>query len=554
MTARPNATILYHSDGFDTSRPNLMGRHAAGEGMLAGFVRHGGVGSFECYAASAAMAQEFASKVGAFGGNGRPVGWVPYQDPRGIGRTGTLMIADPDLATTAWRRRAADPTGYSLCGITHTTASAGAMDSITGLLTAPVEPWDALICTSAAVRDTVTHLWDNQADYLVTRLGAQRFPLPRLAVIPLGVDTDRFLPNPALRAQWRGRLGLAEDEVAVLFVGRLSFHAKANPYPLMAACQRVAVAAGRRIGLVMAGWFANDSIEAAFKAAAATLCPDVAVRFIDGRDPGVRSQIWQAADIFASPADCIQETFGLTPVEAMASGLPVVVSDWDGYRDSVRDGVDGFRVPTLAPSAPLGGDFADRYAVGLDTYDHYCANTGMLVAVDPEAFTERLQRLVVDRDLRQRMGFSARARAASEFDWRIIIGRYQALWTELAEVRRLQTSSAPRNPARPHWPRRPDPYAAFASYSTRRLSATDRLRVPASAPDYGRLVELALFAWAKPLIPTPEEYQTLVARIGDGTATVGDLVADVPDARRPLLVRGLVALVKMGLLALADPA
>ena len=28
----------------------------------------------------------------------------------------------------------------------------------------------------------------------------------------------------------------------------------------------------------------------------------------------------------------------------MAAGLPVVVSDWDGYRDTVRDGVDGFRI------------------------------------------------------------------------------------------------------------------------------------------------------------------------------------------------------------------
>ena len=40
-----------------------------------------------------------------------------------------------------------------------------------------------------------------------------------------------------------------------------------------------------------------------------------------------------------SLADNIQETFGLTPVEAMAAGLPCVMSDWDGYRDTVRDGV-----------------------------------------------------------------------------------------------------------------------------------------------------------------------------------------------------------------------
>ena len=34
----------------------------------------------------------------------------------------------------------------------------------------------------------------------------------------------------------------------------------------------------------------------------------------------------------------------------MAAGVPVVVSDWDGYRYTVNDGVEGFRVPTLSPA------------------------------------------------------------------------------------------------------------------------------------------------------------------------------------------------------------
>jgi glycosyltransferase involved in cell wall biosynthesis len=37
----------------------------------------------------------------------------------------------------------------------------------------------------------------------------------------------------------------------------------------------------------------------------------------------------------------------------MAAGIPVVVSDWDGYKDTVRDGVDGFRIPTFKP---MGSD------------------------------------------------------------------------------------------------------------------------------------------------------------------------------------------------------
>ena len=40
--------------------------------------------------------------------------------------------------------------------------------------------------------------------------------------------------------------------------------------------------------------------------------------------------------------DNAQETFGLAVAEAMAAGLPLVASDWSGYRDLVRDGIDGY--------------------------------------------------------------------------------------------------------------------------------------------------------------------------------------------------------------------
>ena len=50
----------------------------------------------------------------------------------------------------------------------------------------------------------------------------------------------------------------------------------------------------------------------------------------------------------------MQETFGLTPIEAMACGVPQVVADWDGYRETVVEGETGFRVPTYV--ADLEGE------------------------------------------------------------------------------------------------------------------------------------------------------------------------------------------------------
>ena len=54
------------------------------------------------------------------------------------------------------------------------------MDWMTGLLTAPVQDWDALICTSSVVKDTVNFVLESQAEYFATRLGATRFPRPQL--------------------------------------------------------------------------------------------------------------------------------------------------------------------------------------------------------------------------------------------------------------------------------------------------------------------------------------------------------------------------------------
>src|SRR6202035_716360 len=80
-----------------------------------------------------------------------------------------------------------------------------------------------------------------------------------------------------------------------------------------------------------------------------------------------------------------QGSFGLSPIERMAAGLALVGSDWNGYRDTVRDGVDGFRIPPLMPPTPYGIDLADRYALGIDDYDFYIGFTRQLSAVDTAA-------------------------------------------------------------------------------------------------------------------------------------------------------------------------
>ena len=56
------------------------------------------------------------------------------------------------------------------------------------------------------------------------------------------------------------------------------------------------------------------------------------------------------ADILCAPS-LGGESFGMVLTEAFASSTPVVASDIAGYRDVVRDGVDGMLVPAADPSA-----------------------------------------------------------------------------------------------------------------------------------------------------------------------------------------------------------
>lgn len=109
-----------------------------------------------------------------------------------------------------------------------------------------------------------------------------------------------------------------------------------------------------------------------FLEGARALAPGVRTSVVDSLAPERRYSIWHAADIFTSPADNIQETFGLTLVQAMACGLPVVASDWNGYRDIIADGETGYLIPTYMVKHATA-DSTSRLLFGELDYDHFLA-------------------------------------------------------------------------------------------------------------------------------------------------------------------------------------
>jgi len=280
------------------------------------------------------------------------------------------------------------------------------------------------------------------------------------------------------------------------------------------------------------------------------LAPSVARTVLDSRQDAHR-RAWFAADIFVSLADSVQETFGLTPIEAMAAGLPVVVSDWDGYRDTVRDGIDGFRVPTLMPPAGSGEALAVDHATGNFNHAMFSAAASQSSAVDVGACADRLLRLIADPELRGRMGAAGRRRARETFDWRVVIAAYEALWAELGERRRSAAEVAAPFPGRPPSPPRMDPFDLFRDWPTDQLAPETILTAPAGADASlaGAMRALGAAAPVPAMLLDTAHTGHLMEKLQAGPVAAGDLIGMLAPELKPAGWRTLAWLAKVALLA-----
>ncbi len=544
-----SAAIYFHPNGFDTTTGRLLGRHSAGESFLRGFLRYADVERFDFWDASGKGWQSLEPLVRRIAEPRLPMRWIGATDRPQLADPGVLSLPGPQINIEAWHRRQAGSRTYAICGLTHTTATALVMSTVADLLIAPTEDYDALICTSSAVRASVETQLDAVRTYLAEDYGPRRRAEPMRATIPLGVNVEDFSVTPEPRKSWRDRLNIPEDAVVALYVGRFNVREKMNPALMAIALERSAVATGRPIYWVNSGWAESEEAGRIYHDETRALCPSVTYIDIDGRDPGVRFSIWSVADFFISFSDNIQETFGLTPIEAMAAGLPCVVTDWNGYKDTVRHGEDGFRIPTVAPGAGLGGDLAFWFANGWIDYSNYVAGAAQYVAIDYNAAVDAISSLVLNADLRRRLGDQARTRARELFDWSAIVPQYQALWAE-QNARRI---ARPPEAALALNPFRPDPYLLFQGYPTRHLRPEDQLTL---APGFDWAAAKALLA--TPLVvysrlnrPSEAEVEQICSWLAERPgAVVSELLQIFPAGRRPFIRRGLLWIARYGVITI----
>lgn len=214
----------------------------------------------------------------------------------------------------------------------------------------------------------------------------------RIGLWSRGVDRTVF--SSARRdPEWRRSLGLADDDVAIVFLGRLVMEKGLDVFAETIVRLRERGAAHKVLVIgdgPARGWFEANlpgGIFAGFKTGTAL------------------GQALASGDVFFNPS--VTETFGNVTLEAMASGLPVVAAGATGSASLVADGVTGRLV---APNGTVAGDataFADALAP-------YCA----------------------DPALRAAHGVAGETRAC-EYSWDAINAAVADTYLQLAEERRV---------------------------------------------------------------------------------------------------------------------
>lgn len=343
---------------------------------------------------------------------------------------------------------------FPVTGLTHSLSYTHFMPEYFRHLWPGVSSRDAIIVTSESVRLAVRAIFKGLRE--AYGLDEASFPAPKLKLLPLGVALED-LPSPEQRwtAGGDNNPGLAMrrelslgDEPMFLYFGRFCPSSKMDLLPLFAALRRAETLGlpAQGYSLVLAGWAdEGDPLPDALSSYARALGIRTAV--CPRPDRARRLGLFAAADVFVSPSDNLQESFGLSVAEAGAASLPVVASDFDGYRDIVVHGETGLLAPTLG--------FASSAALETDSlwwYDkQYHLRLAQGCVVDVPSLAAALADLGGNPGKRRRMGEAGRRRVLEKFSWEAAIKGYAALWDELAaspleagEEHRLRQSAHPQ--------------------------------------------------------------------------------------------------------------
>jgi glycosyltransferase involved in cell wall biosynthesis len=275
--------------------------------------------------------------------------------------------------------------------------------------------------TSPAGRIAVEHDVIREVDKLIAQCPSERSELiddyqansRKIALIPSAVNTSRFCP--VARDEARRRIGLKGNDFVVVYVGRML--ARKDVRNLLRAFAllvksfvvRQDDAQSPKLLLVGGETVDPDPIATPEIAVLQQLAADLGIAdrvfFTGKRQPDELRFYYSAGDVAVTTP--WYEPFGLTPLEAMACGRPVIGSAVGGIAFTICDGATGFLVPPR----------------------------------DPAALAARLHQLWAQPDLRHQIGQAARLHVERQFTWHMVAERTAALYQSLLTTKGARRSA-----------------------------------------------------------------------------------------------------------------
>src|SRR6266496_723937 len=249
----------------------------------------------------------------------------------------------------------------------------------------------------------------NERSELVKDYGANA---DKIVLIPSAVNTRIF--KPVARDTARRRIGLDTNGKFIVYVGRMLPRKDIRNViralaVLVRKNERSEGSPTTSLTFMVVGGETYEPDPVAtpeigeLQKLAAELGVTEYVRFIGKRQPEELRNYYCAVDVAVTTP--WYEPFGLTPLEAMACGRPVIGSAVGGMTYTIKDGETGFLVPPR----------------------------------DPETLAVRLQQLLSQPELSTQMGLAARKRVEREFTWSITVMRTGALYETLLAERMHET-------------------------------------------------------------------------------------------------------------------
>jgi len=181
------------------------------------------------------------------------------------------------------------------------------------------------------------------SDFLAEKC-LRAYPLPADKIVTLhnGIIPEQWKTSPELRAAKRKELGWAGDEIVVGMISRIT--PKKGHLDLIRLAPKIIQIVPRARFLVVGGWYPDDKklfIQCFQEIKRLELGP----YFFWSGPQGVPDVLpyLAASDIFLSLA--YEESFGLSVIEAMAAGLPVIGPRAGAIPEIIADGQEGFLVP-----------------------------------------------------------------------------------------------------------------------------------------------------------------------------------------------------------------